>query len=89
MGTEKRQHERFAFPHPIEVRRDNDPSWIPAMARDISVGGLGFESDHPLEVGDRLRIGWPSIDEDIVFEAVVRHVRTSGSTHCIGVEGGR
>ncbi len=89
MGAERRQHERFAFPHPIELKRKTDASWSAARALDISVGGLGFSTSIPLSVGDVIELGWPTLDADIIFSGVVRYVRTNGPEHIIGVEGNR
>jgi hypothetical protein len=86
-SSERRRHERFTFKSLLEVRLPGQLHWLVARACDVSVGGLCFETESPLEIGARIRLGLPNSEgNDFVLEATVRHVRAHEGRYLIGAE---
>jgi hypothetical protein len=83
----KRRHERFTFNTPLEVRLPGQIEWLKARACDVSVGGLSFETETRLEVGDEIRIGLLNPNGiAFVLHAIVRYVRAEAGQFVVGTE---
>lgn len=76
-GTDQRQHPRYPLPAaytPIQVRRAGEPDYAhEGHAYDISMGGVRFELDAPLEAGEHVDL------------AITLPGRAAGKVHAHGV----
>jgi hypothetical protein len=86
-GAERRRYQRFTFTSVLEVRLAGQIDWHRARACDVSVGGLAFETERPLAVGDEIRLGLPNSEgSPFILDATVRYVRNDGDRFVIGAE---
>lgn len=87
-GTDKRQHARFKLHIPLkywEIKNGKPAeTYVETVCRDLSTGGLGFESRLPLSVGTALRVEIhpPGRKESVISRAqVMRLESVPGKDH--------
>lgn len=86
---EQRDFERFYSDMPIWIRVfEEDSEYKLVESANISAGGLLFEIDYGLKVGDQLDVSFelPQASELVKAVAVVRHVRVSNGLYHIGIQ---
>ncbi len=88
-GSDQRIFERFTVDMPIWLRSlEQTGEYKLVESANISAGGLLFNLDHELRVGERLdvRFELPQNNDLVKAVAVVRHVRDDIEGFMIGVQ---
>jgi hypothetical protein len=85
---ERRRYERLPFSKELEVRTIGKLAWTSARMCDVSIAGLGFQTDLCLQVGEEVWLSMPDAAEQapISLTATVRHVAPAGKHYYVGVE---
>ena len=83
--TEKRKETRFAISAPIKWSNSN--RIIESNTRDISYSGVFVETLPPCEVGEKIKITIPVVNEAVETEGEVRWIREdeSGNPEGMGI----
>lgn len=71
---------------PVQIEVKSQPALIQRRIRDVSYGGLAFESDAYIEPGVQIRIGIDVVEPRFEADGIVTHCRQKPGHYVVGVE---
>ncbi len=87
--VERRRFFRHPSSVPVECRVDGHNDFYPHEMRDVSYGGIAFESNRPYELGDIVELRYPTLAHPEVVRGMivwtVEAENDEGDTHINGL----